>query len=155
MRHRKVINFYDSDPAHDELLLYLEEIEGRTRQQQALLQMALIGFRVMTRQESGEVAFYSARNPDAAAYLERKGGSRGKVIREPRKVTPEPKPLPVTSGQPGQTEEPKGIAVKTKPKEPSLDKPLETEAVLVSEEDSDDYGYYDPLAFLSSVEKGE
>ncbi len=67
MRHRKVLNLYDTDPAHEELLVYLENIEGRTRGALALTQMVLIGFRVMTMHESGDEAYYSVRNPDAAA----------------------------------------------------------------------------------------
>jgi hypothetical protein len=64
MRHRKVISLYEADPSHAELLEYLEGIEGRNRQAQALLQMLMIGARVVLRQESGEQAWFAARNPD-------------------------------------------------------------------------------------------
>lgn len=65
MRHRKVLNLYDTDPGHEDLLVYLEGIEGSHRQQQALLQMAMIGFRVVSLHESGDEAYYGVRNPDA------------------------------------------------------------------------------------------
>jgi hypothetical protein len=64
MRHRKVISLFESDPSHAELLDYLESIEGRNRQAQALLQMLMIGARVVLRQEGGEEAWYGVRNPD-------------------------------------------------------------------------------------------
>lgn len=64
MRHRKVISLYEADPGHAELLEYLDGIEGRNRQAQALLQMVMIGARVVLRQESGEQAWYGVRNPD-------------------------------------------------------------------------------------------
>lgn len=67
MRHRKVLNLYDTEPSHEDLLIYLENIEGRMRQQQALLQMLMVGFRVIAFHESGDEAYYSVRNPDARA----------------------------------------------------------------------------------------
>ena len=70
MRTRKVLNFYpDDEPAHAELIDYLEGIEGERRRQQALLQMALIGFRVMVKHESGEEAHFRSRNPDISRLL--------------------------------------------------------------------------------------
>lgn len=65
MRHRKVLNLYDTDQGHEDLLVYLEGIEGSTRQQQALLQMVMVGFRVIAFHESGDEAYYGVRNPDA------------------------------------------------------------------------------------------
>lgn len=67
MRHRKVLNLYDTDPGHEDLLVYLEGIEGSHRQQQALLQMVMVGFRVIAFHESGDEAYYGIRNPDARA----------------------------------------------------------------------------------------
>lgn len=64
MRHRKVLNLYDTDRGHEELLIYLEGIEGAHKQQQALLQMLMVGFRVMASHESGDEAYYGVRNPD-------------------------------------------------------------------------------------------
>jgi hypothetical protein len=68
MRHRKVLNLYDTDPGHEQLLIYLEGIEGPTRQSQALIQMALVGYRVMALQEGGEEAYLRVRNPDISAF---------------------------------------------------------------------------------------
>lgn len=65
MRHKRTINLYDEDDAHRELLIYLEGMSGDLRQKQALVQMCLIGHRVMAYQESGEQAYFSVRNPDA------------------------------------------------------------------------------------------
>ena len=65
MRHKRTINLYDEDDAHRDLLIYLEGISGEPRQKQALVQMCLIGHRVMAYQESGEQAYFSVRNPDA------------------------------------------------------------------------------------------
>lgn len=65
MRHKRTINLYDEDDAHRELLIYLEGISGDTRKTQVLVQMCLIGHRVMAFQESGEQAWFSVRNPDA------------------------------------------------------------------------------------------
>lgn len=64
MRHKRTINLYDEDDAQRDLLIFLEGITGG-RQQQALVQMCLIGHRVMAYQESGEQAYFSVRNPDA------------------------------------------------------------------------------------------
>lgn len=72
MRHRKVLNLYDTDKTHEDLLVHLEGIEGSTRQSQALLQMALIGFRVVCLHESGDEAYYTVRNPDVAKVAKRK-----------------------------------------------------------------------------------
>ena len=68
MRFRRVISLYDEDPAHRELLIHLEGIAGQHRQNHALLQMCLIGFRVMAFQESGEQAYLSVRNPDLLQF---------------------------------------------------------------------------------------
>jgi hypothetical protein len=68
MRHRRVISLYDEEKAHEELLIHLEGIAGQHRQGQALLQMCLIGFRVMAFQESGEQAYLSVRNPDLLQF---------------------------------------------------------------------------------------
>jgi hypothetical protein len=81
MRHRRVINFYDTDASHEDLLIYLESIEGATRQSQALLQMIMIGFRVVTMQESGEEAYHAARNPDFAMALKKRLSPRPPVPR--------------------------------------------------------------------------
>lgn len=72
MRVRKTINFYYSEPAHAELLEYLDSIEGASRRQAQLLQMALIGFRVMANQESGMEALFKTRNPDISPLLQGK-----------------------------------------------------------------------------------
>ena len=64
MRHRKVISLYDADPSHSQILDYLESFEGRNRQTNALLQMLVVGYRVMVNLESGPEAYYQARNPD-------------------------------------------------------------------------------------------
>lgn len=72
MRVRKTINFYYNEPAHADLLDYLESIEGSSRRQAQLLQMALIGFRVMANQESGVEALLKARNPDLPTLLKGK-----------------------------------------------------------------------------------
>lgn len=88
MRHRKVLNLYDTDINHEDLLVYLESIEGSTRQSQALVQMALIGFRVVALHESGDQAYYSVRNPDAAAVL----GKKRLQNREVKKAIPIVKP---------------------------------------------------------------
>jgi hypothetical protein len=81
MRHRKVLNLYDTDPSHEDLLIYLESIEGTTRQSQALLQMLLIGYRVVTMQESGEEAYRAVRNPDFANALKKRLVTRTPVSR--------------------------------------------------------------------------
>lgn len=81
MRHRKVINFYDTDSSHEDLLIHLEGIEGSTRQSQALLQMVMIGFRVVTLQESGEEAYHAVRNPDYALALKKRLAPRTHVQR--------------------------------------------------------------------------
>ncbi|MBB4861329.1 hypothetical protein HNP46_000140 [Pseudomonas nitritireducens] len=82
MRHRRVVNLYDEDPLHLELILHLEGIEGRTRQSMELAQMALIGFRVMARQEGGEEAFIRARNPDLRRLEDLRGKVKPKSARE-------------------------------------------------------------------------
>lgn len=64
MRHRKVVSLYEADAAHAKILDYLEGIEGRTRQAQALLTMLLVGSRVVIDLESGEEAYWNTRNPD-------------------------------------------------------------------------------------------
>ncbi len=69
MRVRKIINLYSDEPTHVELLEYLDAIEGDSRRHQALVQMALIGFRVVARHESGDEAFFRMRNPDASALI--------------------------------------------------------------------------------------
>lgn len=79
MRQRKVISLYEADPSHAELLEYLEGIEGRNRQAQALLQMLMIGARVVLRQESGEQAWFAARNPDVRT-VRREAKARQKPI---------------------------------------------------------------------------
>lgn len=76
MRHRRSISLYDDEHAHRDLLIYLEGISGQPRQNQALLQMCLIGFRVMAFQESGEQAYLSVRNPDLLQF----GGKQRKPI---------------------------------------------------------------------------
>jgi hypothetical protein len=76
MRHRRSISLYDEEQAHRDLLIYLEGISGQPRQNQALLQMCLIGFRVMAFQESGEQAYLSVRNPDLLQF----GGKQRKPI---------------------------------------------------------------------------
>lgn len=84
MRHRKVVNLYDTDQGHEDLLVYLEGIEGPTRQQQALLQMVMVGFRVIAFHESGDEAYYGVRNPDVRSA--RKSATPrlpGKPKREP------------------------------------------------------------------------
>lgn len=83
MRHRKVISLYDADPSHSQILDYLESFEGRNRQTNALLQMLVVGYRVMVNLESGPEAYYQARNPDVR-----------KVKREPaprKPLTPLPR----------------------------------------------------------------
>lgn len=86
MRFRRSISLYDEDQAHRELLIYLEGISGQSRQNQALLQMCLIGFRVMAFQEGGEQAYLSVRNPDLLNF----GGKQRKpMVRLPaRQETP-------------------------------------------------------------------
>jgi hypothetical protein len=79
MRHRKVISLYAADPSHAELLDYLDGIEGRNRQAQALLQMLIIGARVVLRQESGDEAWFGVRNPDVRT-LRRETKARQKLI---------------------------------------------------------------------------
>jgi len=64
MRHRKVVSLYDEDPSHAQILDYLESFEGRNRQTNALMQMLVVGYRVMANLESGPEAYYQARNPD-------------------------------------------------------------------------------------------
>jgi hypothetical protein len=87
MRHRKVLNLYDTDPSHEDLLIYLESIEGSTRQSQAMLQMLLIGYRVVTMQESGEEAYHAVRNPDFAKALKKRLVTRTHVQRiSPKQV---------------------------------------------------------------------
>lgn len=90
MRHRRVISLYDEDQAHRELLIHLEGITGQSRQAQALLQMCLVGFRVMVFQEGGEQAFLSVRNPD----LLLRAGKRKSISR-----------LPASQEHPAQTYE--------------------------------------------------
>lgn len=85
MRHRKVLNLYDTDPGHEDLLVYLEGIEGSHRQQQALLQMAMVGFRVIAFHESGDEAYYGIRNPDARAA---KKISAPRLSAKPRRESP-------------------------------------------------------------------
>lgn len=83
MRVRKVLNFYLDEPAHADLLDFLEAIEGDTRRQQALLQMALVGFRVIEKHESGPEAYFKARNPDVARLV----GAQEKPVIERALVT--------------------------------------------------------------------
>jgi hypothetical protein len=78
MRVRKIINLYSDEPTHVELLEYLDGIEGDSRRHQALVQMALIGFRVVDRHESGDEAFFRMRNPDASGLI---GNQKPRMIR--------------------------------------------------------------------------
>lgn len=64
MRHKKVISLYDVDPEHSKILDYLEGFEGRNRQSNALMQLILVGHRVLVGLESGEEAYFRVRNPD-------------------------------------------------------------------------------------------
>lgn len=88
MRHKRTINLYDEDDAHRDLLIYLEGISGESRQKQALVQMCLIGHRVMAYQESGEQAYFSVRNPDA---LKLSSGKRRGQPRLPSSTAPAPR----------------------------------------------------------------
>ena len=88
MRHKRTINLYDEDDAHRDLLIYLEGISGEPRQKQALVQMCLIGHRVMAYEESGEQAYFSVRNPDA---LQVSSGKRRGQPRLPSPSAPEPR----------------------------------------------------------------
>lgn len=98
MRHRMVLNLYDTDPNHEELLIYLEGIEGSTRQKQAMLQMLMIGFRVVSYHESGDEAFYSVRNPDAVKSVRKLTGPGGQA-------RPSSRPRSVIEGKPQRTQE--------------------------------------------------
>lgn len=95
MRHKRTINLYDEDDAHRDLLIYLEGISGDARQKQALVQMCLIGHRVMAYQESGEQAYFSVRNPDALKL------STGKKRGQPR--------LPSSTGSAPRTYDAEGV----------------------------------------------
>lgn len=80
MRHRRTISLYDTEPSHEEVLVYLEGIEGRSRQGNALLQMLLVGFRVIANQESGSEAYFRVRNPDLPGNVSQRahGGAKSK-----------------------------------------------------------------------------
>lgn len=133
MRHRKVVSLYDEDPSHAQILDYLESFEGRNRQTNALLQMLVVGYRVMANLESGPEAYYQARNPDVRKVkrdpaprkplaplprLERpvsesesgNGSIEGKiVIEEGEIISPlpvKPKPVPIPLAMPVEIEVP-------------------------------------------------
>lgn len=108
MRHRKVLNLYDTDRGHEELLIYLESIEGAHKQQQALLQMLMVGFRVVASHESGDEAYYGVRNPDVRA---------ARKISAPRLPAKPRRDLPAI-----------GVPVEVDEKPSDLDKPAETRA---------------------------
>ena len=86
MRHRKVVSLYDEDPSHAQILDYLESFEGRNRQTNALLQMLVVGYRVMANLESGPEAYYQARNPDVRKI------KRDPAPRKPMAPLPRPHP---------------------------------------------------------------
>jgi hypothetical protein len=79
MRHRKVVSLYEADVAHARILDYLDGIEGRTRQAQALLTMLLVGSRVVIDLESGEEAYWNTRNPDVRK-VRREAGARNQRL---------------------------------------------------------------------------
>lgn len=105
MRIRRVINLYLNEPSHVELCEHLNTIEGTNRQQQALLQMALVGFRVMVKHESGQESLLRNRNPD----ISRLAGTHSRALLEggfvlPKadgsRVTIEHTPVKTTSKKP-------------------------------------------------------
>lgn len=151
MRHRKVINLYDSDPAHDDLLCYLEQVEGRNRQQQALLNMLLIGFRVVSRQMSGEAAYFSERNPDVAEHFAtRATAKRASARKNPPKTIEQ---TPQGSHKPGTVGEVRHKEVVTieQSASQSNQQDLPGHAESVSAAGDDDSGFIDPLQQLSMM----
>ena len=117
MRNRKVISLDEADPNHAELLEYLDGIEGRNRQAQALLQMLMIGARVVLRQESGEEAWYGVRNPDVRS-MRKDAKSRLKPI----PVQPAAIAAPVHPD-----EEPKAAVIsKEQPLREKIDSPVQS-----------------------------
>lgn len=162
MRTRKVLNLYpDEEPAHAELLDYLEGIEGERRRQQALLQMALIGFRVMVKHESGEEAHFRARNPDLSrllgegsrglitgvATVERKVRQRKTEMIEGRASVVKDIPAPVPM-QPSQAS--------VRPSEVHAVKPVYSAPAqpIKQQEQSEEEAMQDPLALLRQLSEG-
>ncbi|MHD0644629.1 hypothetical protein ACYPKM_03180 [Pseudomonas aeruginosa] len=108
-RHRRVINLYDNKPQQEELLNYLNQFD-QAMQSQQLVQMALIGFRVMLRQESGEEAYFRVRNPD----LPQSTGRKVKAIptqHEPRQTFPVASAVPRREYEEPAVVEPTVVAV--------------------------------------------
>jgi hypothetical protein len=100
MRHRKVLNLYDTDQGHEDLLIYLEGIEGNTRQQQALVQMVMVGFRVIAAHESGDEAYYGVRNPDARSVRKLSAPRQApRPRREPQVIESKAEPVSITPVQ--------------------------------------------------------
>lgn len=95
MRVRKLINLYESEPSHAEILDYLDSIDGNTRRQQALVQMLIIGFRVMDRQESGEEALFRSRNPDMSALMDGRNGRMIEGIDQVKRISTPKRKSPV------------------------------------------------------------
>lgn len=166
MRARKVLNFYpDEEPAHAELLEYLEGIEGERRRQQALLQMALIGFRVMVKHESGEEAHFRARNPDLNKLLGE--GARGlitgvtRVERKPRKRPAEMIEGKAEQVDPSPAKPVPSAAVERITPAPTVSAPVYNAAPVVQEKpiehkvQQDDEGLLDPLALLRHMSEGD
>jgi len=161
MRTRKVLNFYpDDEPAHAELIDYLEGIEGERRRQQALLQMALIGFRVMVKHESGEEAHFRARNPDISRLLgessrglitgtvpvERKIRTRKtEVIEGSSRVIP---PAHVAQATPVEEQEASVVVTPSRQDSPPV-QPIK------KQEQQEDESMLDPLALLRQMSEGE
>lgn len=146
MRHRKVLNLYDTEPSHEDLLIYLENIEGRSRQQQALLQMLMVGFRVIAFHESGDEAYYGVRNPDARA---------AKKIAAPRLPSSRPKREQPAIEAKVQTI-PKSPAFQQEPLTPTIDSsirevnpvPIELPAAPSLQEQGHQEDEYDTLRIL-------
>lgn len=165
MRARKVLNLYpDEEPAHAELLDYLEGIEGERRRQQALLQMALIGFRVMVKHESGEEAHFRARNPDLNKLLGE--GSRGLitgVTPVERKIRPrkteiiEGRASVVTQPPAEPVKAPTSVQTPVRAQEIRVEKPVYSAPAqpIQQQEQREEEAMQDPLALLRQLSEGD
>lgn len=162
MRARKVLNLYpDEEPAHAELLDYLDGIEGERRRQQALLQMALIGFRVMVKHESGEEAHFRARNPDLSKLLGE--GSRGLItgVATVERKTRQRKTEVIEGRASVVNDNPPSAPVRT-PQSPAQSREVQVAKPVYSppaqpikqQEKSEEEAMQDPLALLRQLSEG-
>lgn len=155
MRHRKVVSLYEADAAHAKILDYLDAIEGRTRQAQALLTMLLVGSRVVIDLESGEEAYWNTRNPDVRK-VRREVAARNQRLpldganSKPVKDVPAVERIPALAPPPMRPAERAQVPIEVLPPEPipivvdsSLREPLGVEY--------DDEDSMDPLLRLQMM----